>query len=178
MIREPVRGLHQGQQLRPLQQQAGHMTALDRAPNVHFTLASWRSSTHDVPIDDTSPNSGWVEVVRPIHHVNVRRNPIDGPVASWPRSISLLHHLRASVGGFSHNCRCRRPAERSRVGRPIASCRSGSSSWAIAGCSRKIPKRSGSPANAWELSSGRLAITLRRGKCWHRSLLNSLSPPL
>ncbi len=36
------------------------MTALDRAPNVNFTLASWRSSTHDVPIDDTSENPvGW-----------------------------------------------------------------------------------------------------------------------
>src|SRR3989344_1316573 len=49
------------------------MTALDRAPNVNFTLASWRSSTHDIPIDDTSENPGGWRSSTPSRH---RPHPI------------------------------------------------------------------------------------------------------
>src|SRR3989344_6518327 len=44
------------------------MTALDRAPNVNFTLASWMSSTHDIPIDDTSENPGGWRSSTPSRH--------------------------------------------------------------------------------------------------------------
>ena len=65
VMREPIRGLHQGQQLRSLQQQAGYMTALDRAPHAAATLRPG-GRPYMTSLDDTPSEPDQVEVVHTI----------------------------------------------------------------------------------------------------------------
>ncbi len=57
-LQPALRSLIREQERLPESAQAEHRTALDRSPNASFSLASWRPSTHDVPVDGTIENPG------------------------------------------------------------------------------------------------------------------------
>ena len=58
VVQAELRPLILVQERLPEWAQAEHRTALDRAPNVNFSLPSWRSSTNDASIDGAAENPG------------------------------------------------------------------------------------------------------------------------
>ena len=81
VIRDLIRGLHQGQQ-QLLHKQAEHMAASDTSSEYRFILATEGPSTHGSFDNQTSTSVGWKG--RPPHHLSlaaVRYGTVRRPVA-------------------------------------------------------------------------------------------------